>query len=68
MNLPAHLFRLVPARPPAGEAVDVVRRTDVQWGAPLFRAPALPTPHQLSNELPFTVNLHANDRHPLRRR
>jgi hypothetical protein len=32
------------------------RRTDIQWGSPIFRAPSLPTPQQLSNELPFTVN------------
>lgn len=32
------------------------RRTDVQWGSPIFRAPSLPTPQQLNNELPFTVN------------
>lgn len=32
------------------------RRTDIQWGSPIFRAPSLPTPQQINNELPFTVN------------
>ncbi len=32
------------------------RRTDIQWGSPIFRAPSLPTPQQLNNDLPFTVN------------
>jgi hypothetical protein len=57
MNLPLHLFRLQPAPEQRdGESVHVAGKNDVRWGTPLFRAPALPTPHQLSNELPFTVN------------
>ena len=38
------------------EAIRVVPRTEVQWGGPIFRAPALPTPRQLGSELPFFVN------------
>ena len=38
------------------ETLHVVLRQDVQWGTPIFRAPALPTARQLSSELPFTVN------------
>lgn len=57
MNLPLHLFRLQPAPTDAhGETVHVVVQSDAQNDKPLFRAPALPTPHQLNNELPFTVN------------
>jgi hypothetical protein len=57
MNLPFHLFRLEPAPDQRdSEVVHVVSRADVQWGRPVFRAPALPTPHQFSSELPFTVN------------
>lgn len=57
MKFPLHLLRLVvgPA-PEVTETVHVVTRTDVQWGSPIFRAPALPTPNQLSRELPFTEN------------
>ncbi|HVU33061.1 MAG TPA: hypothetical protein VHE61_06480 [Opitutaceae bacterium] len=57
MNLPQHWLRLVVA-PTAhiAETVDVVSRRDVQWGSPVFRAPALPTANQLSRELPFTEN------------
>jgi hypothetical protein len=52
-----HLFRLQPAPTQRdSETVHVVVRTDVQRGTPIFRAPALPTPHQMSSELPFTVN------------
>jgi hypothetical protein len=57
MKMPSHLFRLAPA--PAhrdSETVHVVSRADVQWGTPIFRAPALPTPRQFNSELPFTVN------------
>ena len=55
MNFPQHLLRLA-LGPSAvgGESVHVVTRRDVQWGTPVFRAPALPTPNQLSRELPFT--------------
>ncbi len=58
MNLPYHLLRLVvsPADKLA-ESIHIVTRDDVQWGSPVFRAPALPTPNQLSNDLPFTENL-----------
>ena len=57
MNLPFHLLRLrsAPAHRDC-ESIHVVTRTDVQWGGPVFKAPALPTPHQLSSELPFSVN------------
>jgi hypothetical protein len=57
MNLPFHFLGLRPA--PAqrdGETVHVITRTDVQWGGPIFKAPALPTPHQLNSDLPFSVN------------
>jgi len=57
MNALLHFLRLQPA--PAlrdGERVRVVPRTDVQWGGPIFRAPALPTPRPLGSELPFFVN------------
>jgi hypothetical protein len=49
MNLPLHLFRLEPA-PTAreGEIVRLAASADVQWGRPVFRAPALPTPRQLN--------------------
>ena len=57
MNLPLHLFRLLPASSGRqSETLHVVTRTDDHASKPLFRAPALPTPHQLSRELPFTVN------------
>lgn len=58
MKLPQHWLRLVIGpTPQVTESVSVVTRTDVQWGSPVFRAPALPTPNQLSRELPFTENL-----------
>lgn len=61
MNSPTHLFRLQPApHHRDSETVHVVSRTNVQWGTPVFRAPALPTPHQFSSELPFTVNFRAS--------
>lgn len=57
MNFPLHLFRLQPAKNDReSETVHVVTRADAQGNKPLFRAPALPTPHQLNNELPFTAN------------
>jgi hypothetical protein len=57
MNLPLHLFRLQPA-PTArtSETVHVATSADLISTKPLFRAPALPTPHQFNNELPFNVN------------
>jgi hypothetical protein len=58
MKFPFHLFRLQPPRTNEheGETVQIASKADVQHGAPLFRAPALPTLHQINNELPFTVN------------
>jgi hypothetical protein len=57
MKLPLHLLRLRP--PPSTrdhETVQVVTRHERDAGSkPLFRAPALPTLHQLNRELPFTV-------------
>ena len=58
MPLPFHLLRLRPAateRP--GESPRVIeRKEDVQWGSPIFRAPDLSTPQQVTRELPFTAN------------
>jgi hypothetical protein len=63
VRLPFHLFRLEPApHQRDSETVRVVTRSEVQWGNPVFRAPALPTPHQLSSELPFTVNFRGKER------
>lgn len=57
MKLPQHLLRLVIGpTPTVTESVHVVTRTDVQWGSPIFRAPALPTPSQINRDLPFTEN------------
>lgn len=57
MKFPQHWLRLVIGpTPQVAESVHLVTRTDVQWGSPVFRAPALPTPNQLSRELPFTEN------------
>ena len=57
MNSPLHLFRLRPAPTQRdSEAVLVARQHETPPGTALFRAPALPTPHQFSSELPFTVN------------
>jgi len=57
MNTPFHLLRLEPAPTQRdSESVHLARLSDPQWGAPLFLAPALPTPRQFSSELPFTVN------------
>lgn len=55
MTFTSHLLRLVtgPNRS-AGETIHLATRTDVRSGAPIFRAPALPTPSQLNRELPFT--------------
>lgn len=56
MKLPQHWLRLtVSPASNAGESIDIVTRRDVQWGSPIFRAPALPTPNQLCRELPFTT-------------
>jgi hypothetical protein len=55
MNFPRHLFRLHPASA-EHETVQIVTRADASTAKPLFRAPALPTPNQIYNELPFTAN------------
>jgi hypothetical protein len=63
MNLPFHLFRLQPASTARdSETVHIATTVDVTWNRPVFRAPALPTPHQLSRELPFSVNFRSKDR------
>jgi hypothetical protein len=63
VNAPFHLCQLdLAPQQRDSETVRVVTRTDVQWGNPIFRAPALPTPHQFSSELPFTVNFRGKDR------
>lgn len=63
VNPPCHCLRLEPApQQRDSETVHIVTRTDVQWGNPVFRAPALPTPHQLNSELPFTVNFRGKQR------
>jgi hypothetical protein len=57
MNLPFRIFRTYAASGQRdGESIHVVTRTDVQWGGRVFRAPTLPTPHQLCTEFPFFVN------------
>lgn len=43
-----------PAHPHA-EALRVVTRKDVQWNRPIFKAPSLPTPQQMSSEIPFAA-------------
>jgi hypothetical protein len=57
MNLPFHLLRFqsAPAERDSG-LIRIVPRSDVQWGGPVFRAPALPTTLQVNSELPFFVN------------
>jgi len=65
MNNPFHLFRLQAApahRDSDSETVQIATTADVNWNRPVFRAPALPTPHQFSSELPFSVNFRAKDR------
>lgn len=67
MNLPFPSLHLPSALPRCdSEAIHFVPRTDVQWGGPIFKAPALPTPHQLSSDLPFSVNFSSKAR-PRRR-
>jgi hypothetical protein len=67
VNLPFHFLRLRTAPAQRDSAtIHVVTRTDVQWGGPIFKAPALPTPHQMSSELPFSVNF-CSKTHPQRR-
>ena len=58
MKLPLHLLRLQTA-PDARDTAPVylVTRSETALGnKPLFRAPALPTVHQLNRDVPFTVN------------
>lgn len=63
MNLPFHLLRLQPTSNQADSGlIRIVPRTEVQWGGPIFRAPALPTPHQLGCELPFFVNFRSKQK------
>ena len=57
MNALLHFFRLQPApNLRDAEVIHIVPRSEVQWGGPVFRAPALPTPRQLGCEVPFSVN------------
>lgn len=64
MNSPLHLLRLEAApQERDSEVVHVATTSDITWNRPVFRAPALPTPHQFSSELPFSVNFRAKDRH-----
>lgn len=63
MNLPFHLFRLQSApSQPNSESIHLATTADVNWNRPVFRAPALPTPHQFNRELPFSVNFRSKDR------
>ena len=55
MNLPLHLLRLLPATRNRNGKPANGKGGDHSGGKPLFRPPALPTPNQLNNELPFTV-------------
>ena len=56
MTLPPHTLQLVPGGAwRAGEHIEIVTRRP-RRGAPLFRAPTLPTPNQLSRDVPFTEN------------
>jgi hypothetical protein len=63
MHLPFHFLRFqsAPAERDAG-LLRIVPRSDVQWGGPIFRAPALPTTLQMNSELPFFVNFHSKPR------
>jgi len=55
MKLSEHWLRLiVDPSSASAESLRLVSRRDVQWGTPVFRAPALPTPAQLNREVPFT--------------
>jgi hypothetical protein len=58
MNLPLHFLRPHPSSNGRGNGTQhSAQRPDLAAGKTIFRAPALPTPQQMSNELPFTVNL-----------
>lgn len=62
MTFPAHTLQLVPGvawRP--GEHIEIVTHRP-RRGAPLFCAPTLPTPNQLSRDVPFTENFRSS--HP----
>ena len=63
MNALLHFFRLQ-SSPELRDSVliRIVPRTDVQWGGPVFRAPALMTQQQLGSEIPFTVNFSSKAR------
>ncbi len=62
MNQPFHLFRLQPAPTQRdSETIHFATTTDVNWNRPVFRAPALPTWHQFTSDLPFFVNFRAKD-------
>ena len=56
MNLPFHLIRHASAANGRDRENQQHSQRGDQGNKPLFRAPALPTPHQLNNELPFTVH------------
>jgi hypothetical protein len=57
-NYPLQIVGLVPiSTSREDEAERAGPQRDVQWGTPIFRAPVLPTPHQIHGELPFTANL-----------
>ena len=56
MNFPRHLFRLQPASERQSETIQIAPRAEANAAKPLFRAPALPTPHQIYNDVPFTAN------------
>jgi hypothetical protein len=62
MHSPFHFFH-PEADPSARDSavVHLVKSRDLQWDRPVFRAPTLPTPHQLFNELPFSVNFRTRD-------
>jgi hypothetical protein len=57
MNSPLQVVGLLPATSSREEPSRANPRTDIQWGTPIFRAPALPTPYQIHRELPFTTDL-----------
>ena len=57
MSSPLHEFRLRPAPTQRdSETIHVAAPHEPAHGTAIFRAPALPTPHQLNSDLPFTVN------------
>lgn len=63
MNALLHFLRLQSAPETRDAAIiRIVPRTEVQWGGPVFRAPALPTRQQLGSEIPFSVNFSSKAR------